>query len=78
MEQHPIDRLAAVIRRHPNHVDTPTLAAAIAKHLDPNGEDCDDCARIVAAHIDRINPDRTMGAGALAEQVWNELVEQPA
>lgn len=67
--RHPIDDLAQVIRRYPNRVDTKTLADSIAAHLD-DGKPCGGCGDVVAAIIDRINPDRTMGAGALAEAIY--------
>lgn len=70
---HPIDKLANVIRRYPNDVDTRTLATAIAIHLTPGEPDCTGCRQIVADIIDRVNPDRTMGAGAMAEAIWNDL-----
>lgn len=69
-----INGIAAVIRRYNNRVDTNTLATAIATHLTPGEPDCGGCRDVIAAVIDRVNPDRTMGAGALAEAIWNDLV----
>lgn len=68
---HPIDALAAVIRQHPNDVPTGPLATAI--HLTPGEPDCRGCNEAVADIIERVNPDRTMGAGALAEAIWYDL-----
>lgn len=78
MTGNPINDLAAVIRQHPNDVDADTLGAAIALHLDTDavgnvGCVCDGCADIAAGIIRRVNPDNTMGAGALAEAIWNDL-----
>jgi hypothetical protein len=70
---HPVDDLAAVIRRHPNTVDTRILATAVAIHLTPGEPDCGGCVDAVAEIIDRVNPDRTMGAGRLAEAILDDL-----
>jgi hypothetical protein len=69
-----INGIAAVIRRYPNNEGTRLLATAIAIYLTPGEPDCPGCTEIVANTIDRVNPDRTMGAGALAEAIWNDLV----
>ena len=74
MSQYTIDDLAAVIRRHPNTVDTNVLATAIAIHLTPGEPECAGCTEVVAETIDSVNPERTMGAGRLAEAIWNDLV----
>ncbi len=73
MSQHPIDGIAAVIRRYPRIVAPTVLATAIAIHLTPGSPDCGGCNDAVAAIIERVNPHRTMGAGALAEAIWNDL-----
>jgi hypothetical protein len=70
---HPVDDLAAVIRRHPNNVDTRILATAAAIHLTPGEPDCGPLADAVGEIIDRVNPDRTMDAGRLAEAILDDL-----
>lgn len=77
MSTHPIDGIAAVIRRHPNDVDTRILATAVAIHLIPGEAECDGCRDVVANTIERVNPDRTMGAGALAEAILDDLNGAP-
>lgn len=73
MPDNPINDLAAVIRRYPNNEGTRILATAIAIHLTPGEPDCSGCTDAIADIIDRVNPGRTMGAGALAEAIWNDL-----
>jgi hypothetical protein len=73
MSTNPINDLAAVIRRYPNTEGTRLLATAIAIHLTPGEPDCGGCVDAVAEIIDRVNPDRTMGAGALAEAILDDL-----
>jgi hypothetical protein len=68
-----INEIAAVIRRYPNSTETAVLGTAIAIHLTPGEPDCGGCAEIVADIIERVDPDRLMGAGALAEAIWNDL-----
>lgn len=68
-----INGIAAVIRRYHNRVDTNTLATAIANHMTPEPH-CGGCRDVIANTIERVNPDRTMGAGRLAEAIWNDLV----
>lgn len=80
MSLHPVDGIAAVIRQHRNGTDPDILGAAIALHFDTDaagnvGCNCGGCADIVAGIIRRVNPNRTMGAGALAEAIWNDLNE---
>jgi hypothetical protein len=72
----PINDIAAVIRQHPNNIDTDVLALAIAVSLDTDGASCTGCAGLVAEIIEQVNPDRQMGAGALAEVIWNELDDE--
>jgi hypothetical protein len=68
-----ISGIAAVIRRYPNNEGTHILATAIAIHLTPGKPDCGGCRDVIAEIIDRVNPDRTMGAGRLAEAIWEDL-----
>ena len=68
-----INGIAAVIRRYHNRVDTRILATAIAIHLTPGEPDCAGCVDVIASIIDRVNQNRTMGAGRLAEAIYNDL-----
>lgn len=69
----PINDLAAVIRRYPNDINTRILASAVAIHLTPSEPDSAELTDAVAEIIDRVNPDRTMGAGRLAEAILDDL-----
>lgn len=73
MTGNPINDLAAVIRSHPNNVDTRILATAVAIHLTPGQAGDPDIVNTIAEVIDRVNPDRTMGAGRLAEAILDDL-----
>ena len=60
-----IDDIAQAIRRHPNSAPTGDIAEEIERLYGDAG-----CADRVARLIDEANPDRTMGAGQLAEVVY--------
>lgn len=68
MTGNPINDLAAVIRQHPNDVHLAVLADAIAAHFEHP-----DLAEAIADTIFAVNPNRTLGAGALAEVLWGAL-----
>ncbi|MEU8158089.1 hypothetical protein AB0B94_30920 [Micromonospora sp. NPDC048986] len=76
MSTHPIDRIAAVIRRYPNNTAPHDLGVAIATLLDPDDPTCVGCGEVVADIIRKVNPNNTMGAGALAEAIWNDLTDE--
>lgn len=62
-----INRIAAIIRQYPNRTDPAVLAAAIAGQLGDPGR-----AEPIANVIRRVNPDHTVGAGALAEHIYTD------
>lgn len=68
-----IHGIAAVIRRHPNDTDPAVLGAAIASHINGDNCGCPGCADVVADILRKVNPDRAMDAGNLAEAIWLDL-----
>lgn len=66
-----VNDISHVIRRYPNDAPAADIAAGIERLYGCDG--CAECVTIVEAIIQRVNPDRTMGAGALAEAIHNDL-----
>jgi hypothetical protein len=68
-----VNDIAAVVRNHPHNADPLVLALAI-EPLFEGHDGCGVCVDLIAATVRRVDPNRTMGAGTLAEAIHADLI----